>query len=87
MHESLLATDTYAQGMAFVVGFVFTVLVAVCLLDFICVAMRWPSLGYRVQRWSHTSLLVVTFMLFVLALLLTHFLGNCIHYGSSCPAQ
>jgi hypothetical protein len=71
---------TYAEGMAFVVGFIVTVFVVICVLDLVCAWQHWPSIGYRVQKWSRTNLPFVAGFLFILALLLTHFLGNAIHY-------
>ena len=81
MNESkAFAAGTFAQGMAFVVAFIFAVFVSICVLDLMCALLRCPSIGFRVQKWSRSNLIFATGLLFVLALLLTHFLANPIHY-------
>jgi hypothetical protein len=73
--------------MGLAASFVFAVLVLICVLDFVCIVKHWPSLGYRVQQWSRTNLVFVGAWLFVLALLLTHVFGNCIHYDGTCTVN
>jgi len=78
--QQALQQGTYAHGMAVVIGFVVAVFVAICLLDFLCSCMGWPSIGYRVQRWSRKNPLYVSVLVLVVAMLLTHIVGNPIHY-------
>jgi hypothetical protein len=73
-------TGTYAGGMTAVVAVIMLLLLGISVLDMYCAWKHWPSIGYRVRRWSRRNPLFALGFLFVLALLMVHFVGNPIHY-------
>jgi hypothetical protein len=74
----LASASSDAIGMSIVIGFLFTVFIVICGLDIYCIYKRWPSIGYRLQKWSHWNPFYVAGLLGVLATLLTHFLANAL---------
>jgi hypothetical protein len=74
---------TYADGMAFVVAVVVAAFVTISLLDLVCAIKGWPSVGYRVRRWSRKNPFYVVGLLLVLMMLLVHIVGNHIMYSET----
>lgn len=74
------ATGTYRVGIAWVIGFVFAVFVAISLLDVFYEYRGWSPIGLRVQEWAGANPWFVATLLLVLGALLAHFLANEIHY-------
>lgn len=71
---------TFRDGIAYVVLFISLVFIAITVLDILCDAKGWPSIGYRVQGWSRRNPGFKFGLLLALAMLMAHFLLNAIHY-------
>jgi hypothetical protein len=68
--------STYPLGMTIVILGVFMIFIVVCILDILCALKRWPSIGYRVQRWSRQNPFYVLLFLAVVGAMLAHFLAH-----------
>jgi hypothetical protein len=72
--------DSFRQGIRIVVGFVFGVFFLISVLDLVFVYRGWESIPMRLERWSRSNAVFVWAWVFVLSLLVVHFVGNRIKY-------
>jgi hypothetical protein len=69
--------------MAAVIIFIFSLFILICATDFLCLLNHWPSLGYRVQKWSRKNQVFVVALLLIYGTLMTHFLANPVQPATS----
>jgi cytochrome c biogenesis protein CcdA len=80
-------TDTYADGMAVVIWMIFGLLALGASLEVVCEFKRWPSLSYRIERWSIENPWFSGALILVVGALLAHFVLNplCPPGSVQCP--
>jgi len=69
-------TDTYPIGVAAVTWSVFFLLAFVAWLEWVCEVMHWPSISYRVERWSLENPWFAGGLILLVGVFLAHFLLN-----------
>lgn len=73
--------DTFALGVTRVVELLFATLFFIALLDAACALFDLPSIGERVDTWSHANQWYAGALILLMAVFLAHFLLNPLPCG------
>jgi hypothetical protein len=71
---------SFREGIRGVIASAFGLFTCVAALDVFFAICGWAPVGSRVQHWARVNPGFAALLLFVLGLLLAHFVGNAIHY-------